>query len=44
VAGLVRHDAVLLVGRDGNPFRRSERAQLVALANIADRTWTLLDG
>jgi len=44
VAGLGRHDAVLLVGRDGNPFRRSERAQLVALAAIADRTWTLLDG
>ncbi len=44
VAGLAHHDAVLLVGRDGNPFRRSERAQLVALANIADRTWTLLDG
>ena len=43
VAGLAGHDAVLLVGRDGNPFRRSERAQLVALANIADRTWTLLD-
>ncbi|MFO7590661.1 MAG: hypothetical protein R6X23_07155 [Acidimicrobiia bacterium] len=43
VAGLARHDAVLLVGRDGNPFRRSERAQLVALAQIADRTWTLLD-
>lgn len=44
VAGLAAHDAVLLVGRDGNPFRRSERAQLVALATIADRTWTLLDG
>ena len=44
VAALVRHDAVLLVGRDGHPFRRSERAQLVALAQIADRTWTLLEG
>ena len=43
VAGLPHHEAVLLVGRDGNPFRRSERAQLVALANIADRMWTLLD-
>ena len=37
------HDAALLVGRDGHPFRRRERAQLVALAGIADRTWALLD-
>jgi len=33
---------VLLVGRDGRAFRRRERAQLVALAGIADRTWALL--
>ena len=37
------HDAALLVGRDGHPFRRRERAQLLALAGIADRTWTLLE-
>ena len=29
--------AVLLVGRDGHPFRRRERRQLLALARIADR-------
>jgi hypothetical protein len=29
-------DAVLLVGRDGHPFRRRERRQLIALARIAD--------
>jgi hypothetical protein len=28
--------AVLLVGRDGHPFRRRERGQLIALARIAD--------
>jgi len=43
VAALVSHDATLLVGRDGHPFRRRERAQLVALARIADRAWTLLE-
>jgi len=42
VAALVSHDATLLVGRDGHPFRRRERAQLIALARIADRAWTLL--
>jgi len=42
VAALANHDATLLVGRDGHPFRRRERAQLVALARIADRAWTLL--
>ncbi len=42
VAALPAHDATLLVGRDGHPFRRRERAQLVALAGIADRAWTLL--
>jgi hypothetical protein len=43
VASLPTHDAALLLGRDGRAFRRRERAQLVALAGIADRTWTLLD-
>jgi len=43
VATLDGHDATLLVGRDGHPFRRRERAQLRAVARIADRTWTLLD-
>jgi hypothetical protein len=42
VAALPAHGATLLVGRDGHPFRRRERAQLVALAGIADRAWTLL--
>ena len=42
VASLPEHDAALLVGRDGRAFRRRERAQLVALAGIADRTWALL--
>jgi hypothetical protein len=42
VASLLGHDAALLVGRDGRAFRRRERAQLVALAGIADRTWALL--
>lgn len=41
-AALPDHDAVLLVGRDGHPFRRRERAQLLALARVADRVWTLL--
>jgi hypothetical protein len=43
VATLATHDATLLIGRDGHPFRRRERAQLLALAGIADRAWTLLD-
>ena len=42
VASLPDHGAALLVGRDGHAFRRRERAQLVALAGIADRTWALL--
>ena len=42
VAALPYNDAALLVGRDGRAFRRRERAQLVALAGIADRTWALL--
>jgi hypothetical protein len=44
IAALPTHGATLLVGRDGHPFRRRERAQLVALARIADRSWTLLAG
>jgi hypothetical protein len=43
VASLPAHDATLLVGRDGHPLRRRERAQLVALAGIADRAWSLLE-
>jgi hypothetical protein len=31
--------AVLLVGRTGNDFRERERAQLLALARIADHVW-----
>ncbi len=42
VASLPDHRAALLVGRDGRAFRRRERAQLVAIAAIADRTWALL--
>ncbi len=42
VASLSEHGAALLVGRDGRAFRRRERAQLVAMAGIADRTWALL--
>jgi len=42
VAALPGHDALLLVGRDGHPLRRRERAQLLALARIADRAWELL--
>jgi hypothetical protein len=42
VASLRTHRATLFVGRDGHPFRRRERAQLVALAGIADRAWALL--
>ena len=43
IASLPAHGASLLLGRDGHPFRRRERAQLVALAGIADRTWSLLE-
>ena len=42
VAALPRHEATLLVGRAGHPFRRRERIQLLALARIADRAWKLL--
>jgi hypothetical protein len=43
VAPLPGHGATVLVGRSGHPFRRRERVQLLALARIADRAWTLLD-
>ena len=33
---------VLLVGRTGNEFRERERAQLLALARIADHVWRRL--
>lgn len=42
VAPLPTGDVVLLVGRDGHPFRRRERRQLMALARIADRVGTIL--
>lgn len=42
VAHLPAHDAMLLVGRPGPPFRGRERAQLLALARITDRMWALL--
>jgi hypothetical protein len=42
VAPLPTGDVVLLVGRDGHPFRRRERRQLLALARIADRVGTIL--
>lgn len=41
-SALPRHDAVLHLGRDGHPFRDRERAQLAALARVADRVWQLL--
>ncbi len=44
VAPLEGHAAMLLVGREGRPFRRRERVQLLALTRIADRAWTLLSG
>lgn len=42
VARLPASDAVVLVGREGHVFRRRERAQLLMLARVADRTWQLL--
>ena len=36
-------EAVLLVGRTGNDFRERERAQLLALARIADHVWRRID-
>lgn len=43
VAPLPTHGAVLLAGRDGHPFRRRERQQLLALARVADRVAALLE-
>ena len=43
VARLPAHEAAILVGRDGHVFRRRERAQLMMLARVADRAWTLLE-
>jgi len=43
VATLPGHDSALLVGREGHPFRRRERLQLLALTRIADRAWELLE-
>ena len=42
-ARLDTRGAVLLVGRTGNDFRERERAQLMALARIADQVWRRLD-
>jgi len=42
VAPFPNGNGVLLVGRDGHPFRRRERRQLLALARIADRVETIL--
>jgi hypothetical protein len=42
VAPFPNGDVVLLVGRDGHPFRRRERRQLLALARIADRVGEIL--
>ncbi len=43
VATLERLGAMLLVGREGQTFRLRERAQLFALARVADRAWQLLE-
>jgi hypothetical protein len=43
IAPLERHAAAVLAGRTSNPFRARERYQLVLLAQVADRVWTLLD-
>ncbi len=43
VAALPAMHATLLLGRSGHPFRRRERAQLLALVRIADRASQLLD-
>jgi hypothetical protein len=37
IAPLSTHGSVLMVGRDGHPFRKRERHQLLALASIADQ-------
>jgi hypothetical protein len=43
VATLEHLGAMLLVGREGQTFRLRERAQLFALARVADRAWALLE-
>ena len=43
-APLTSRGAVLLVGRTGNEFSQRERAQLLALARIAEHVWRRLDG
>jgi hypothetical protein len=43
VAPLPDHDAILLVERARRRFRLRERAQLLAVARIADRIWSLLE-
>jgi hypothetical protein len=42
-APLPTQGALLLVGRTGNEFRERERAQLLALARIADHVWRRLE-
>ena len=42
VARLPTSATVVLVGRAGHVFRRRERAQLLVLARVADRAWSLL--
>lgn len=43
IATLPDHDAIVLVERARRPFRKRERAQLLAVARIADRVWGLLE-
>jgi hypothetical protein len=43
IAALDEHGATLVLGRDGRPFRQRERQQLLMLARIAGRVWSLLD-
>jgi hypothetical protein len=43
IAMIPHHTATLLLGRDGHPFRKRERYQLLALTRIAGRAWTLLE-
>jgi hypothetical protein len=42
VAPIGDNGTVLLVGREGHPFRKRERRQLLSLARIADRVATIL--
>jgi hypothetical protein len=43
VAPIGEKGSVLLVGREGHPFRKRERRQLLALARIADQVAAMLD-